>query len=96
MVAEAQKSEGIETEERRMIEAVLDLQTKEVSCTCRRDLKIRYNLSEIIPPRHMQVREIMQPRVDIVAVSVDTPATSILQLVRDQRALAYPHYDLCS
>lgn len=67
VVAEAQRSDGIETGERKMIEAVLDMQNTEVS-------------------------KIMQPRIDIVAVDEDTPASEIMRIAVVSKYSRIPVY----
>lgn len=67
VVDEAQRTEGIETGEGRMIKAVLDLQDN-------------------------SVEKIMQPRIDIVAVSEDTSATEILKTFMSTKYSRIPVY----
>jgi CBS domain containing-hemolysin-like protein len=67
VVDEAQRTEGIETGEGRMIKAVLDMQDKEVN-------------------------KIMQPRVDITAVSESTCATDILKIAINTKYTRIPVY----
>ncbi len=67
VVDEAQRTEGIETGEGRMIKAVLDMQDKEVN-------------------------KIMQPRVDIIAVSESTCATDILKIAINTKYTRIPVY----
>jgi len=67
VVDEAQRTDGIDTGEGRMIKAVLDLQDNTVD-------------------------KIMQPRIDMVAVSEDASATDILKTFMDTKYSRIPVY----